>query len=359
MKKVISFILSAVMLVATMVVPANAAPATQSSRASFTAEMLSPQVKEIINTVIENIVNEAKTGTSDSQQVIDAINALPVYEKGEERPHHQEIRVSPLRKYFNKALNTLINSTFEKGTIQSFLNHLTSGMYDMYVYLMPIEGQENVYFICCDYVRDDGEVEVVFTGIRYDKSTGKLYGKDNNGLMGIGFDYDAKNYTVTTPQNVWMRTFGYSVLYDIIGNLGFMDTDTVRVKFEHGGKYWMFQFWKGNYGFGLMNGAEVGIYNKTDKNAFMYDCATDDEMLNMSIKLTNGDNVLIEREEMLHWWMCGFRFSPGINPEDLTLQSTIEFEDEGMLNAFLESAKTFSDEMTVTTDGLKVTILWK
>lgn len=359
MKKVLSFVLSAVMLLTTMVVPATAAPAWKSPKAAVSAEMLSPQIKEIINTVIENIVNEAKTGSSDSAKVIEAINALPVYEEGDERPHHQEIRVSPLRKYFNKALNNLVNSTLEKGTIQSFLNHLTSGMYDMYVYLMPIEGEEDIYYIYCDYVQDNGEIEIVFTGIKYNKKTGKLYGKDNNGLMGIGFDYDAKNYTVTTPINVWMRTFGYSVLFDIIGNLGFMDTNTVRIKFEHGGKYWMFQLWKGNYGFGLMNGAEIGIYNKTDKNAFSYNCATDEEMLRMSMKLSNGDDTLIEREEMLHWWMCGFRFGPGLSPADLTFESTIEFEDEGMLNAFTEAAKEFSDEMTVTTDGMRVSILWK
>lgn len=359
MKKIISFILSAVILLTTMVVPAAAVSVEKASPSTSSAQLFSPQIKDIISTIVNNILNQAKTGTGDSQELIDAINALPVYEKDEERPHHQDVRVGILKKSFNKMLNNLVNSSMEPGMIQGFLNHLTSGMYDMYVYLMPVENEENVYYLYCDYVDDNGEITEVFTGIKYDKNTSKLWGEDNNGLMGIGFDYDAKNYTVTTPIYVWMRNMGYTILYDIFGNMGFMNTNTVRVKFEHDGKHWMFQFWKGAYGFNLLNGAEIGIYNKTDKNAFMYDCATDEEMLNMSIKLKDGETTLIEREEMRHWWMCGFRFCPGLNPDDLTLESTIEFENEGMLNAFLQSVKEYSDEMTVTTDGMKVSIIWK
>lgn len=359
MKKIISFILSAVILLTTMVVPAAAVSVGKSSQSTVSAQMFNPQIKELVNIVVTNVVNQAKNGTSDSQQVLDALNALPVYREGEEKPSHQNIYVNALTKNLNKALNNYVTTSLEDGLVKNFLKHLTSGMYDMFIYLMPIDGEENVYYIYCDYVRDDGETQNVFTGVKYNKETGKLWGEDNNGLMGIGFDYDVKNYTVTTPIYVWMRNMGYTILYDIFGNMGFMNTNTVRVKFEHDGKHWMFQFWKGAYGFNLLNGAEIGIYNKTDKNAFMYDCATDEEMLNMSIKLKDGETTLIEREEMRHWWMCGFRFCPGLNPDDLTLESTIEFENEGMLNAFLQSAKEYSDEMTVTTDGMKVSIIWK
>lgn len=360
--KFFSLIMSLIMMFSSSPVAANIPQETTAvSQASETAtsEMFSDQTKTIISTVVSNIVNQAKKGTSDSQEILDALNSLPVYEGGEVKPHHKEVKISPLKKAFNKALNDLVNSTLKPGTLQSFLNNITKGIYDMFIYLVPLEGEENVYFIVCDYVKDDGEINTIFTGIRYNKETGKLYGKDNNGLMGIGFDYDAKNYLITTPVNVWMRDLGYSVLYDIIGNMGFMNTDTIRVKFEHGGKYWMFQFWKGNYGFNLMNGAELGIYNTTEKNAFRYNCATNEEMLNMSINLKKGNDTLFEREETRHWWLCGFRFSPGFKPSELTLESTIQFEDEGMLNAFLEAVKEYSDEMTVTVDeAMKATIIW-
>ncbi len=364
--QIFSFIMSVVMLAMSVFVPASVAKTDDESRGVRTVSaqseqtgFLSEEAKAVLSVVVKNIVAQAKEGTSDSGEVLDAINSLPVYKEGEEKPARESVEVNPLKKAIDKELKKLVNNVVPDGMINHFLNHLTSGMYDLYIYLIPCEEEENVYYFCCDYVDNEGNVTEVFTGIRYNPETGKMYGKDNNGLMGIGFDYDVKNYTITTPVNVWMRDMGYSVFYDILGGLGFMDTDTVRVKFEHGGKYWMFQFWKGNYGFGLLNGAELGIYNKTDKYAVSYNCATNEEMLVMSTVLRTEDEVIIERDEMRHWWMCGFRFGPGYEPEDLTMESTIQFENEEMMNAFLEAVKEFEDEMTVSSENLKVSIIWQ
>ncbi len=356
--KIISFVMSLAVILTSFITPASEIKARNSGSTSK-ASFFSIQAQEVMSGIVDNIVNEAKTGTSDSQDVLDILNNLPVYAEGDEIPHHAEVKVSSARRAMNKMLNNIVQSTMSDGMIKSFLNEVTSGMYDLYIYFVPVEGEENIYYINLDYINDNGEATAAFTGIKYNKEIGKVYGKDNNGIMGIGFDYDVKNYTVTTPVNVWMRDMGYSVLYDTIGGLGFMDTDTVRVKFEHDGKHWMFQFWKGNYGFGLLNGAELGIYNKTDKNAFSYNCATDEEMLVMSTKLRTVDEILIEREEMEHWWMCGFRFGPGVGSENLTMESTVQFEDEEMMSAFLESVKEYSDQMAVTADGMKVSIIWQ
>lgn len=356
--QIISFVMSAVMMLTSFLFPVSSIKA-ENSESTVKASFLSAQAKEVLSVVVENIVNEAKTGTSDSQEVLDVINSLPVYEEGQERTDRKDVNVNPLKKAFCDTAKKLVNDNLPNGLVKNLLNHLTSGMYDLYIYLVPIAEEENTYYIYCDYVDNENQATVVFTGIKYNKATGKLHGKDNNGLMGIGFDYDAKNYTVTTPVNVWMRDMGYSVLYDTIGSLGFMETDTVRVKFEHGGKHWMFQFWKGNYGFGLLNGAELGIYNKTDKNAFSYNCATDEEMLVMSTTLRTTDEIFIEREEMRHWWMCGFRFGPPVDKAELVMESTVLFEDGEMMNAFLEAVKEYSDEMKVTADGMKVSIIWQ
>lgn len=357
--KIISLLMSAIMTLTAFLFPVGTVSEVNSASSSVEATFLSKEAKEILSVVVENIVNEAKTGTSDSQEVLDMINALPVYDADWERTDRESVHVSSFKVAMGESAKNLINKMIPDGTINHFLNHLAGGMYDLFIYLVPIEGEQNLYYIYCDYVNNYNEPTVVFTGIKYNKETGKLYGRDNNGLMGIGFDYDAKNYTVTTPQNVWMRDMGYSVLYDTIGGMGFMDTDTVRVKFEHGGKYWMFQFWKGNYAFDLMNGAELGIYNKTDKNAFSYNCATDEEMLVMSTVLRTEDEILIEREEMRHWWMCGFRFGPGIPKSELIMESTILFENEDMMNSFLEAVSEYSDEMTVSAEGMKVSVIWQ
>ncbi|MBR3588830.1 MAG: DUF4474 domain-containing protein [Clostridia bacterium] len=363
--KFFSAIMSVVMLAMSVFTPVSVAKTEGESVStrmvsaqSEKAEFLSEEAKAVLSVVVENIVTEAKDGSKDSQEVLDAINSLHVYKEGEEKPERNGGEVNPLKKAIDKGLKDIVNKTLPEGMIRNFLNHLTSGMHDLYIYFVPCEEEEGVYYFCCDYVDNDGNVVEVFTGIRYNPETGKLYGKDNNGLMGIGFDYDAKNYTITTPVNVWMRDLGYSVFFDIIGGMGFMSTDTVRVKFEHGSKHWMFQFWKGNYGFKLLNGAELGIYNKENKNDFAYTCATDDEMLVMSTTLRTEDEILIEREEMRHWWMCGFRFGPGVSPNELIMESTIQFEDEEMMKKFIESAKEYSDEMTVSAEGLKVTVIW-
>ncbi len=355
-KRLVALVMALTMLV-TSGVFVNAAAAGEGTNK---AELLSEEAKQVIPIIADNIVNEAKYGTSESQEILDLIEKLPVYENGEERPDRKTVYVSEVKKAFNRAMNKLVARLIPDGTINHFLNHLTGGMYDLFVYLVPVEGEEDVYYFYCDYVDDNGDVEVVFTGARYDKKTGRIYGKDNNGIMGIGFDYDVKNYTVMTPVRVWMRDLGYSVLFDMLGEgLGFMKCDTVRVKFEHGGKNWMFQFWKGNYGFNRLNGAELGIYNKTSKNTIFYDCATDEEMLNMSTVLRTEDEVLIEREKMEHWWMCGFRFGPPVPKDELIMESTIEFKDTDMMNAFVEAAADYADEMTVSATGNEVTIIWQ
>ncbi len=357
--KIISLLMSVIMTMTAFLFPVGTVKEENSAPSSVEATFLSKEAQEALSVIVENIVNEAKTGTSESQELLDVINSLPVYDADWERTDRESVNISEFKVALGESTKNLVNKMLPDGTISHFLNHLASGMYDLFIYLVPIEGEENLYYIYCDYVNNYNEPTVVFTGIKYNKETGKLYGEDNNGLMGIGFDYDARNYTVTTPQHVWMRDMGYSVIYDIVGGMGFMNTDTVRVKFEHGGKHWMFQFWKGNYGFGLLNGAELGIYNKTDKNAFAYDCATDEEMLMMSTTLRTKDEILIEREEMKHWWMCGFRFGPAIEKSELIMESTIVFENEEMMNSFLGAISEYSDEMTVSVEGMKVTIIWQ
>jgi hypothetical protein len=120
----------------------------------------------------------------------------------------------------------------------------------------------------------------------------------------------------------------------------------------------MIQVWKGNYL--VSNGAEVGIYNR-DKIRFgtSYDCAGDEDMMNMSMKLYHGDDLIFERPEQLHWWLTGFKLSRTLYiPDKMTLDFTIEMKDEEMLKAFCKSIdKTYKD-MTYTVDGLKVNVIW-
>ncbi len=66
-----------------------------------------------------------------------------------------------------------------------------------------------------------------------------------------------------------------------------------------------------------------------------------------------------EFEETRHWWVCGFDMGNPLPPEELEVYGTIQFEDENMMNAFIEAAKEFENELTVTADDMKVNIIWK
>ena len=171
--EIISFVMSAVMMLTSFLFPVGGIK-TENSESDAKASFLSTEAQEVLSVVVENIVNEAKTGTSDSQEVLDMINSLPVYEVGQERTDRKTVSADPFRTAVCEAAKKLINKVVPDGTINHFLNHLSNGMYDLYIYLVPIAEEENTYFIYCDYVDNYNNPTVVFTGIKYNKETGKL-----------------------------------------------------------------------------------------------------------------------------------------------------------------------------------------
>ncbi len=365
--QIISFIMSVVMSVLSLFTPVavmNEKTETQQKvDKAFSILMpdngtMNPETRKVLTEILSNVLVEGLSGESESEDLVKLLDSIPVYEEGERNAERMDITVSPLKKAFGNVIADAIEGSEMSPLIKQFLLLLANGVYDMYIYFAPTE-QEDVYVFCYDFADNNNNEVTVKTKACYNKSTGKLYGLENNGILGSGYDFEVKTYTVTTSVDVWMRDAGYTVLFDIVGNMGFINCDTARIEFEHGGKYWMFQLWKGNYAFDLINGCEIGIYNKTKKNSIMYDCATDEEMLNMSMKLIHGDDIIIERDETLHWWLCGLKFGTPISPDELLMQGTIEFEDTEMMNKFVEAAKEYSDEMTVSTNGKCVSIIWK
>lgn len=123
----------------------------------------------------------------------------------------------------------------------------------------------------------------------------------------------------------------------------------------------MVQIWKGIYFF-AGSGAEIGIYNKPmSRKIDFYDCAGDDDMLEMSMRLRRNEKVLFEREPQKHWWMCGFVLSDALYPPTaLTLEGSIRFEDEGMKAAFLVPFEQLCEQEGIAyniEDGL-VEFIW-
>ena len=93
------------------------------------------------------------------------------------------------------------------------------------------------------------------------------------------YSYNSEgNYYYVNDKVFWEKDASYNDVYDYMAPVAAMFIDQVRICFNYEGKDWMIQIWKGQYG--MTAGAEIGIYNKTDK-IMQYDCVSEDEFLEM------------------------------------------------------------------------------
>ncbi len=230
------------------------------------------------------------------------------------------------------------------------------------IYAVPTEENPDVYEVQLKVTYRNGEYDIHCPGIFIDSVTGECTGYDaDQGLLGIGFNFNINEMMVYATINAWMRDFGFCMFYDIAANSAplLWHYDTRRFTFDYNGLEWMVQMWKGNYL--ITNGAEVGVYNRTpDKFGSFYDCASNDQLMEMSLQVYHGEDLLVNQEPQPHWWINGFQMSDRIYvPASLTLVSSIVMYDEEMVRAFCEAIdKNYYHDVTYTVDGLKVSFVW-
>lgn len=213
--------------------------------------------------------------------------------------------------------------------------------------------------------------------IYYDPVTGDITTQnpegDDRGFF--GFKYNTKDQVFITAEDAWQRNFGFEETYDNFAGAGAISYDTIRVKFNYQGNEWMVQFWKGQYGLVLI-GAEVGLYNRKENAtaSSYYDCVTDEEKLNMSMKVyrQNAENqnkydLLFKRSPTKTWWLTGF--TPGtlsagsyvVNPDQtakLRAEYVINFQTAEQAQAFiggLEKTTTIEHNAPKRTRSIKFT----
>lgn len=151
-----------------------------------------------------------------------------------------------------------------------------------------------------------------------------------------GFEYDAEQGIYYSQMEPLQRYFGFNYIYDMMAPIAGMYYDTKRIQFEYDGKDWMIQLWKGQYG--ITAGAEIGLYNKTDK-IMQYECASNDELITMAFDFYNQDEYVFSRGPEKHWWLTGFKvFHAGV-PMLIDLDITLVFPDVQMANAFEQGLK--------------------
>ena len=179
-------------------------------------------------------------------------------------------------------------------------------------------------------------------------------------LNACGFEYDEKQGIYYSSTNPWQKGFGFNVVYDMSAPLAGMYYSTERIYFQYDNKDWMIQLWKGQYG--ITSGAEIGVYNKTDK-IMQYDCVSEDEFLEMSFDFYNQGEYVFSRGPEKHWWLTGFKiFNSGV-PILIDLDITIKFPTKSMADAFEGGLKKAAkdnllDPMTYTRGAKTFHIHW-
>lgn len=242
-----------------------------------------------------------------------------------------------------------------------FIGVYMSVMEKLEVFSEPTEEDPAIYEVMLRVTFKDGGTEVLKPGIFINTVTGECSNKDGSGLVGTGFNFNLGEMMVYATINGWMRDFGFCIFYDLAANSMplLWHYNTRRFKFDYNGLEWMIQIWKGNYL--ITNGGEVGVYNRTpDKFGTYYDCATNDQLMEMTLQIYHGDELLVNQEPQLHWWINGFNMGDRMYlPESLTMKFSIVMPDEEMLNAFCESIDShYCKDVTYTVDGLKVNVVW-
>ena len=156
------------------------------------------------------------------------------------------------------------------------------------------------------------------------------------------------NFYYTDDKECWQKNFGFNEVYDKFAPVTMMYYDTVRTTFEYGGKEWMIQTWKGQYGV-MFVGGEVGVYTRpTGSIGSHYVCADKEDWLYMETAFmwdeygTGEYRAVFNRDYDKYWWATGFvvGFPNGSLRKTLTefrLVTHITFKDAEMADAFCKA----------------------
>lgn len=179
----------------------------------------------------------------------------------------------------------------------------------------------------------------------------------------LGFVYQPEQDIIVSRLDALQRKLGFTWAYDVLSPALRMIIDCEPIYFTYGGKNWMIELWKGQYG--LETGAEIGVYNAaanpptvrqiTDtirswfpgiaevadhaqETVAFFASASPAEQLVMSFTLSKDGNPLFTRGPESHWWLTGFKWGEFTkSTSQLTMAIEIVFPNAAMCNAF-ESA---------------------
>ena len=126
----------------------------------------------------------------------------------------------------------------------------------------------------------------------------------------FGFFYEEREGVFSSRKDAWQRRIGYTAAFDRGAFGACMVLDAFPVYFDYGGKTWLIEFWKGQYG--INTGGEVGVYHTEEEipphayAAAHFLAAEDEELPKICCRLERNGGKLYEYCER-HWWLTGFR----------------------------------------------------
>ncbi len=267
---------------------------------------------------------------------------------------------------FREAMFVERSKQYEKGnTILGYVYYFIGAYFSIIdkieLFAEPTDDPD-LYQVCFNMVYRDGAYDTIHSGMHINTKTGELSNPNGKGMLGLGFNFNFKDMLIYTVVDAWTREFGFAVMYDIIANTtGIYDYETRRYHFDYDGLEWMIQVWKGTYYF-VTNGAEVGIYNRVpgEELGTFYNCATNEQMMEMSMKLSYKGKELFSMRPQKHWWLTGFHLSGTVyDPASLTLEYSIVFPNAQMLKAFTDAIDNEEHhDTTYTVKGTTVSVVW-
>ena len=165
----------------------------------------------------------------------------------------------------------------------------------------------------------------------------------------IGFILDPYQFTIINQKPVFQILLGFNDIYDLFTWAVNVWTDTIVCEFNHGGKDWRIQLWKGGYGLFLATGGEIGIYTKPPTRLIQhYNAPVQSDWMHLNYTIYNRGEELFSRPSPYltgdvgpYWWAPGYRIlslctdflsSPRAN---VVMDATIQLHDAEMAKKYI------------------------
>lgn len=180
----------------------------------------------------------------------------------------------------------------------------------------------------------------------------------------FGYIYEPIQDIFATRLNAPQKLFGYKTLYDFSAPFFNMVFDYETIYFDYGGRTWLIEMWKGQYG--INSGCELGVYyadslvSPEKYKTTLFHAVDEKDMPDISLKLNrkNKNNTIPTRLGYLkyhHWWLTIFKMGVFSKPSHLFANTSIRFKNYPMLYSFLDSFEaTMPPETKYRLNGLNL-----